>query len=536
MMSRPLLDVQGLRVGLPGSGDRRHAVKDLSFQVAAGETLCIVGESGSGKSVTALALLGLMPRGLRLEAGAALLEGQDLLAASPAELRAVRGQRASMIFQEPMTALNPVWTIGSQMLEVWSSHTRLNAAERREAMLGALADVRLPDPERIAACYPHQLSGGQRQRVMIAMALALRPSLLIADEPTTALDVTTQARILQLIKDMQAKCGMGVLFITHDFGVVADISDRALVMHHGEAVEAGATAAVLRAPQHGYTQRLIAAVPSLTPPDEARPHEAAAILSVSGVTKRFRTRSAGLGQPHTLIAVNAASLELRKGETLGIVGESGSGKSTLARIVLGLETADEGHIVFEGKTLNAASTAAWREARQRLQVVFQDPWGSLNRRRQVGDIIAQGPINYGMSKSEARERARALLLLVGLSEAAADRYPHEFSGGQRQRISIARALALEPKVLIADEAVSALDVSVQAQVLSLLRDLRARFGLSMLFITHDLRVAAQTCDRLIVMRKGEIVETGLVQDIFANPQHDYTRLLFEAAPGRTALA
>jgi peptide/nickel transport system ATP-binding protein len=439
-----------------------------------------------------------------------------------------------MIFQEPMTALNPVMTIGNQIDEVFRFHVNMSSNERVQQSLKLLDDVHLPDPEKIISAYPHELSGGQRQRAMIAMALALDPKILIADEPTTALDVTTQAQILKLIKEMQLAYNTGVLFITHDFGVVADIADRVAVMQEGRIVETGTVKKVLNAPEHPYTQGLIAAVPRLNP-REARASSDETALEVHGLNKVFGGDRGlfGFGVPkRKVIAVKDVEFDLRRGETLGIVGESGSGKSTLARCIIRLLENDGGKIVLEGIDLNELERAAMRPWRSKIQMIFQDPFASLNPRIKAGDIIAQGPVIQGDSKDVARERARELISIVGLDERAFDRYPHEFSGGQRQRVGIARALALNPEILIADEPVSALDVSIQAQILSLLDKIRDQMNLSMIFITHDLRVAAQVCDRLAVMRYGEIVETGATADVFSAPQHSYTKALLAAVPGQ----
>ena len=465
-----------------------------------------------------------------MTAGRIGFEGADLRHATPAAMRALRGARIGTVFQEPMTALNPLMRVGDQVAEVMQVH-KANPSGTRVAEL--LEAVGLPDPARIARAYPHALSGGQRQRVMIAMALALEPAILIADEPTTALDVTTQKQILTLIRDIQRRRGTGVLFITHDFGVVAEIADRVAVMQRGVIVEQGTADTVLRAPQHPYTRALIAAVPHRAA--DAAPRPCKENRPVLSLVSRRQDLSAGRGlfRPGRVVpAVQAATLDIRRGETLGLVGESGSGKSTLARCVVRLVVADEGAIRFDGTDLRPLGRAGWQPYRKRIQMVFQDPFASLNPRRRVGDILAEGPVAHGMPRAQARARAAELLALVQLDPGAAGRFPHEFSGGQRQRIGIARALAMDPELLIADEPVSALDVSVQAQVLALLEDLRVRLGLTMLFITHDLRVAAQICDRIAVMRRGVIVEQGRTDAVFANPAHEYTKALLDSVPGR----
>jgi len=526
-----ILTLDAVSVSLPKNADRPHAMSEVSLSLSANEILCVVGESGSGKSMTANAVMRLLPPGVAIDGGRILFEGRDLAGLSEPDMRKVRGAGIAMIFQEPMTALNPLITIGDQIGEMFQLHTDLGKAQIRDKAQALLEEVRIPDPVAAAKAYPHELSGGQRQRAMIAMALALDPRVLIADEPTTALDVTTQAQILELIRDLQRRKGTAVLFITHDFGVVAEIADRVAVMSQGRVVEQGSAEAVLGNPQHPYTKQLIAAVPPLKAPP---PRELASepILTIEHVSKTYRTGGfLGRGQRVTH-AVKDVSLVLPKGATLGIVGESGSGKSTLARCLVRLIDPDSGAIRIEGIDLASLSKSELRAETRHIQMVFQDPFASLNPRRKAGDAVAQGLIVHGTPRAEALERARDLFALVGLAPSAIDRYPHEFSGGQRQRIGLARALALEPRVLVADEPVSALDVSVQAQVLKLLADLRARLGLSIVFITHDLRVAAQVCDLVAVMKNGEVVEAGQIGEVFGNPQHAYTKALLASIPGR----
>lgn len=534
-MTNTLLKISNVDISLPEGSERLLAVENLCIDLAPGETLCIVGESGSGKSLTARALMGLLPAPhVRVSQGQINFCGEDLTKVSERRLREIRGSEISMIFQEPMTALNPVMTIGGQIDEIFRYHVSMSAAERRKRAIQLLDDVQLPDPAQIVNSYPHELSGGQRQRAMIAMALALEPKILIADEPTTALDVTTQAQILKLISDMQAVHQTGVLFITHDFGVVADIADRVAVMQYGHVVETGTVDKVLNHPEHPYTQALISSVPSLVPrPARARSEET--VLEVQNVNKTFGGGSSffNFGKPSRVVhAVKDVTIELRRGETLGVVGESGSGKSTLARCIIRLMDSDSGKIILDGVNICDLNRAEMRPWRAKIQMVFQDPFASLNPRVKVGQIIRQGPIIQGATQEEAEARTLELLEIVGLDERAFNRYPHEFSGGQRQRIGIARALALNPEILVADEPVSALDVSIQTQILSLLDEIRTKMNLSMVFITHDLRVAAQVCDRLAVMRYGEIVETGATADIFDAPQHSYTRDLLAAVPGQ----
>ncbi|MBU6285493.1 MAG: ABC transporter ATP-binding protein [Betaproteobacteria bacterium] len=528
----PVLEVKHLHIALPSEGDRRHAVSAVNFTVGRGEIVCLVGESGSGKSVIAQSVMGLLPKSLPVSDGRILLEGEDITHAPLSRLRELRATRMSMIFQEPMTALNPVMRCGEQIDEVLRAHTKLSESERKKKIIAMIEEVSLPDPERMFRAFPHQLSGGQRQRIMIAMALVLEPVLLIADEPTTALDVTTQAQILHLISELQRKHGTGVLFITHDFGVVAEIADRVAVLRLGDLVEIGPKDALLMRPQHDYTKMLIAAVPGIHPKSKARQADAPVVLQVSGLDKRYGGQGWFNAKHQEVHAAKSVSFTIRKGETLGIVGESGSGKSTVARCVVRLIDPSAGSIDLEGNDLARLSGAKLRALRKRVQIVFQDPYRSLNPRRTVGETIMEGPMNFGLSREEAARRARSLMAWVRMDASVLNRYPHQFSGGQRQRISIARALAMEPELLIADEAVSALDVSVQAQVLELLEEIRQRLNLAMLFITHDLRVAAQVCDDIVVMSKGEVVEYGPALEVFNAPKHAYTKSLFAAAPGR----
>ena len=528
----PVLDIRGLSVTLPKGADRKYAIENISLSVGQGEIVCVVGESGSGKSVSAQTVMGLIPRkDLTPVAGEIFLQGEDLLKKSETELRQLRGVKMAMIFQEPMTALNPVMRVGDQIGEMLEIHTDMSANERRDRIIEVMNDVGLPDVNQMIDSYPHQLSGGQRQRIMIAMALALEPALLIADEPTTALDVTTQAQILDLIKDIQKRHGTGVLFITHDFGVVAEIADRVVVMQNGNVVEQGTAAQILKKPREPYTKMLIGSVPSLTPPKRKAITSGEPILATHGLEKIYG-KPGWFGGGRVVHAAKHVELEVRRGETLGVVGESGSGKSTVARCIVRLIDPTSGEVLIDGNDIATMSQAELRSYRRNVQVVFQDPYRSLNPRRTVGQSIVEGPMNFGTSHNEALKRASDLMEIVGLSVKALDRFPHQFSGGQRQRICIARALAMEPKVLIADEAVSALDVSVQAQVLKLLDDVRKQFDLAMLFITHDLRVAAQICDRIMVMQQGEVVEQGRTASVYAKPQHPYTKLLLDAAPGR----
>ncbi|WP_246215825.1 ABC transporter ATP-binding protein [Microvirga makkahensis] len=529
--SDPILKIEHLVVETTG---RRPAtiLNGISLEIGNGETVCLVGESGSGKSVTSLATIGLLPKSaLAARQGRILLEGEDLLTAGSSRLKELRATRMSMIFQEPMTALNPVLTVGRQIEEVLQAHSSLGAQEQRRRVLDMMEHVHLPDVERIYRSYPHQLSGGQRQRIMIAMALILRPKLLIADEPTTALDVTTQKQILKLIRELQDALGTSVLFITHDMGVVADIADRVCVMHHGSIVEEGSTDEILRTPRQDYTRDLLTSVPALMPREPRAEKSGEAILEIIGLGKIYSARSLFRPRQDT-VAADQVNLVLRRGRTLGIVGESGSGKSTVARCAMRLIEPTSGSIRIGGEEISHLPRRALHPYRKRIQMIFQDPNRSLNPRLKVGESITEGPINYGVPRPNAVARAKELLELVGLPVDAIDRHPHQFSGGQRQRIAIARALAMEPDVLVADEAVSALDVSVQAQVLDLLDDIQERLGVAILFITHDLRVAAQICDDVAVMQKGRVVEYGPAEHVLRHPQQDYTRELLDAAPGK----
>ncbi|WP_313688315.1 ABC transporter ATP-binding protein [Pantoea sp.] len=512
-------------------------LQDISFRIHAGETLCLVGESGSGKSVTSLATLGLLPKGaLKVTGGRILLDGEDVLQVSNSRQKALRGSHMAMIFQEPMTALNPVLTVGRQIDEVLQTHTGLGAAERHARVMDALSQVHLPDITRIYGAYPHQLSGGQRQRIMIAMALVLEPRLLIADEPTTALDVTTQQQILKLIRELQQKHGTAVLFITHDMGVVVDIADRVCVMRKGNIVESGGLEQVLSQPREDYTKALLAAVPGLAPRPARKAISPQVVLDVVELGKIYRAKGGLLSwfgkRRAGTRALDDVTFSLKRGRTLGIVGESGSGKSTMARCVMRLLTPDEGAIRITGNDISELSPAGLKPHRKRIQMIFQDPNRSLNPRISIGKSLVEGPMNHGVSFAEAWARGQELLELVGLPADAIERFPHQFSGGQRQRIAIARALAMEPDVIVADEAVSALDVSVQAQVLQLLDDIQRRLGVAILFITHDLRVAAQLCDDVLVMQHGKVIEYGAAADVLGAPQHPYTQQLMGAVPGK----
>ncbi len=527
-----VLKIRKLKVGLTGRPDAPPVLNEIDLDIRAGETHCLVGESGSGKSVTSLATMGLLPKdALEVQGGLIDLEGFEITNATAAQMRDLRAQRVAMIFQEPMTALNPVLRVGEQIEEVLNMHTDLSKSEAKARTIDIMEQVHLPDVQRVYSAFPHQLSGGQRQRIMIAMALVLDPDLLIADEPTTALDVTTQLQILKLIEEMQERHGTAVLFITHDMGVVAEIADTVSVMQKGEIVESAPIRELLTNPQKDYTRKLLKAVPNLAPRPARAVSEKEAVLNVD----RLEMTYGGGGWFRKSEGVRAArdvTFDIAPGRTLGIVGESGSGKSTVARCIMRLIDPTGGEVTVAGTEISRLSRRHLQPHRKHLQIVFQDPYRSLNPRWTVARSLCEGPINFGTPKSEAMDRAAELMELVDLPKDALDRYPHQFSGGQRQRIAIARAVAMKPDLLVADEAVSALDVSVQAQVLDLLDDVQDRFGIAMLFITHDLRVAAQICDDVLVMQKGQVVEQGAAAGVLADPRHDYTRSLIEAAPGR----
>ena len=521
----PILAVEGLSIALPKGADRAFAVEDASLELRRGEILCVVGESGSGKSALSGAIMGAPAPGLKVVGGSVRLKGQELTKLSERAWCRIRGNRIAMIFQEPMASLNPAVPVGLQIMEVFELHAKLSVAERRERALALIRSMQLPDPERIAASFPHQLSGGQCQRVIIAMALAMNPEVLIADEPTTALDVTTQAQVLKLIRELRTLHGHTILFITHDFGVVAEIADRIAVMRHGRIIEMGEARQVLTQPQHPYTKELLAAVPSLVPPadqGEVMAPAAKPVLAVTGLQKSY-------GRVH---AVNEISFDLERGTTLSVVGESGCGKSSLARILVRLTAPTSGRVDVNGKCFLTLTGGELRSSCRAVQMIFQDPFGSLNPLRTAGAVIARAAVLAGADVRTARERAGELFDRVGLPREGLQRRPAAFSGGQKQRIGIARALAMNPDVLIADESLSALDASSQAQILALLRKLQNELGLAILLITHDLRVAAQISHRIAVMQAGRIVEIGPAERVINSPEHPYTRELLESAPGR----
>ena len=518
-MADALLEVRKLSVDFHTARGTVHAVRNVSWSINRGETLAVLGESGSGKSVSASAVMNLLDiPPAQIVSGEILFEGKDLLKAGQEERRALNGKRIAMIFQDPLSHLNPVYTVGWQIVEMMTAHGRPADAARARA-LELIARVGLPEPKQAMRKYPHQFSGGQRQRLMIAMALMLKPDILIADEPTTALDVTIQADVLALLKELQAETGMGLVLITHDLGVVAEIADRVVVMSQGEIVEAGTPRNIYHNATHPYTRKLIAAAPG----KGAVKYVDAAAPVLLDVQKLHKTYGG-------LTALNDVSLLLHKGQSLAVVGESGSGKSTLAKTLLRLEAADSGAALWKGRNLIAMSARELLGVRREIQMVFQDPTQSLNPRMSVYDLIAEGWDIHRLipDKVARRRRVAELLEQVGLLPEHAQRYPHQFSGGQRQRIAIARALALEPDLIICDEAVSALDVSIQAQVIALLDDLRKRLGISFLFIAHDLGVVRDFADTVVVMKSGEIVERGPTSLIFDNPRHPYTQRLLAA--------
>ena len=525
----PLIDVRELSIAFAQGSERNVVVDRVSFRLEKGRALALVGESGSGKTVTAQALVRLLPQpAASYPTGEILFRGHDVLKMSEGELREMRGAEVTMVFQEPMTSLNPLHTIARQIGEIIALHHGRPAATKAR-IVELLSDVGIVDPGHRLGAYPHQLSGGQRQRVMIAMALANRPDLLIADEPTTALDVTVQAQILKLLKDLQAKFGMALLFITHDLNVVRRIADDVIVMQQGRIVEAGRTADVFADPRHPYTKALLAAEPKGEPPPEDR--SAPTIASADNLKVWFPIRR-GLFRRTVghVKAVDGVSLSVREGETVGVVGESGSGKTTLGHAMLRL-IRSEGPIAYCGRAIDGLNAKAMRPLRREMQIVFQDPFGSLSPRMSVAEIVEEGLIAQG-SKLDAAERRRLAeraLADTGLDPSTLDRYPHEFSGGQRQRIAIARAMALDPKFVVLDEPTSALDMSIQAQIVDLLRELQKRRRLAYLFISHDLRVVRALASEIIVMRHGKVVESGEAKAMFANPQSDYTRALFAAA-------
>lgn len=528
-MADVLLTVKNLTLAF---GLAKPVINQISFTIRAGETFALVGESGSGKSLTALSVLRLLPANARLQCDAIDLDGSNLLMLPELDVCRIRGRRIAMIFQDPMTSLNPVMSIGAQIAEVIQLHFALDRKATQQRVLQLLDQVEIPDPEQKYAHYPHQLSGGQRQRVMIAMALAGEPELLIADEPTTALDVTIQAQILQLLEKIQSQNGMALWLISHDLALVSNVADRIAVMQQGEIVETGDSDNFFRAPKHAYTQKLLASLPQMAHcRQQQRQH--APLLQIDDfkvyypIKKGFFKRVVGFVK-----AVDGVNLQLQQGKTLALVGESGCGKTTLGKAMLNLITSHSGRVILDGVELNTLKGEALRKKRAEIQIVFQDPYSSMNPRMLISDIIAEGMIALlpDITPSQRRQTVQQLLQQVGLPEDAATRYPHEFSGGQRQRICIARALAVQPKLIVCDEPTSALDVSVQAQIIQLLKDLQQRLNISYLFITHDLAVVAEIADEVAVMQQGKIIEQGPVNQVLKQPEENYTRQLLQAVP------
>ena len=529
---RPIIDARNVAVDFKVEGGTVRAVRDVSFQLYRGETVAIVGESGSGKSVTARTIMGLLSKRAKTSPQSRIdYDGENVLAFAERRRRKLRGDRISMIFQEPMSSLNPVYTVGSQIVEAIRVHRRIGRRAAMAEALELLRHVRIPDPEARLNQYPHQLSGGQRQRVMIAMALANKPDVLIADEPTTALDVTVQAQILNLIRALQQEMGMAVILITHDLTVVRQFSDYVYVMSQGEVKEHNTTEALFANPVHPYTRRLLASEPRGAA--NPLPADSPVILAGKDVRVGFTLRKGGFFKPEysQLLAVNDLSISLRRHETLGLVGESGSGKTTFGQALIRLIDADAGEISFDGEPIQNRSRAEMRPLRSRMQIVFQDPFSSLNPRMSVGQIIEEGLVVNGLGETrrERIDRVREALSAAGLPTDILSRFPHEFSGGQRQRIAIARAVALEPEFILLDEPTSALDLSVQAQIIDLLRKLQDERGLSYLFISHDLKVVRALCHRVVVMQHGRIVEEGPVEDVLTRPRTPYTERLVRAA-------
>ncbi|MBZ9738119.1 MULTISPECIES: ABC transporter ATP-binding protein [unclassified Mesorhizobium] len=539
MTTNPILTITNLSVSVRGEEGSREVVSNLSLALARGETLCIAGESGSGKSMTALAIMQLLPQpAARISAGSIHLADTDLTTLDERRMRHIRGDRIAMIFQEPMTSLNPVLSIGRQLTESIEAHTSLSPTQARRRAIEALKAVRISEAESRLRQFPHELSGGMRQRVMIAMALALEPDVLIADEPTTALDVTVQGEVLELLRDLQKKHGTSVILITHDMGVVAEMADRVIIMRHGRMVEEGKTSDIFARPRADYTRELLAAVPRIgsgvgrqASKEIAEAAMPANVADIKDLHVRFDLHGGIFGQVTRRVhAVEGVSFSIAPNETLALVGESGCGKSTTAKALAGL-VPYSGDIVVGGRNLSGLGRDERKAVRRDVQMIFQDPFASLDPRMRVGDLVAEPLLIHGIaSKQERRERVAALFDRVGLSSDQMEHYPHEFSGGQRQRVCIARALALRPKLIIADESVSALDVSVQARVLDLLKELQREFGVAYLFISHDMAVVENISDRVAVMYLGQIVEMGTRDQVFSNPRHPYTRRLIEAVP------
>lgn len=559
-MNKPLLSVQNLEISFKKEGIYTAVIKNISYDLQQNEILGIVGESGSGKSVSSLAIMGLLPVNIsKISEGEILFDSKDVGDLSEKELQQLRGNEIAMIFQEPMSSLNPSLKCGFQVQEILLQHTKLSTAETKSETLLLFEKVKLPNPEILFDKYPHEISGGQKQRVMIAMAIACKPKLLIADEPTTALDVTVQKEIIQLLKDIQLETGMSIIFISHDLSLVSEIAHRVLVMYRGEIVEQGEVKQIFKNPQHNYTKALIASRPSLdfrlkrlptiqdflddtinaevvTPEDRTRFHDKlysqTAILEVVNVEKEYFSTAGFFGKKSGFKAVNHVSFKLYEGETLGLVGESGCGKSTLGNAILQLDKATAGQILYRGQDITKLGKSEIKKLRKEIQIIFQDPYSSLNPRIPIGQAIMEPMKVHGLYKNDKERKAKTLEILerVGLGADYFNRYPHEFSGGQRQRIGIARTIALQPKLIVCDESVSALDISVQAQVLNLLNELKENFGFTYIFISHDLAVVKYMSDQVLVMNKGKIEEIADADELYANPQKAYTKMLIDAIP------
>lgn len=559
-MKTPLLQIDHVTVAFKKEGNWTPIVKNSSFQLHENEILGIVGESGSGKSVTSLAIMGLLPKAIsKISEGAILFEGKNIADLTPKELQKFRGNDVAMIFQEPMSSLNPSLKCGYQVAEILQQHTSLSKKEIKQEVIALFEKVKLPDPEVIFDKYPHQISGGQKQRVMIAMAIACKPKILIADEPTTALDVTVQKEIILLLKELQQQTRMSILFISHDLSLVSEIANRVLVMYKGEIVEQGAAHQIFKNPQHNYTRALIASRPSLevrvkrlptiqnfldnsidntiiTPEERAENHKKlyaqTPLLEVQNVEKEYFSTAGLFGKKTAFKAVNNVSFAIYEGETLGLVGESGCGKSTLGNTILQLDKATAGRILYKGKDITNLTTSEIRSLRKEIQIIFQDPYSSLNPRIPVGKAIMEPMQVHGLYENDTERKQKTIEILerVGLGEEYFNRYPHEFSGGQRQRIGLARTIALQPKIIVCDESVSALDISVQAQVLNLLNELKENFGFTYIFISHDLAVVKYMSDQVLVMNKGKIEEMADADILYADPQKDYTKKLIAAIP------
>lgn len=560
MPNKKLIEVEGLNISFFKNKVEKQIIKHISFKIETNEIVAVVGESGSGKSISSLALMGLLPKHIsKITSGAITFEDTNLVGISEKEFQAIRGKDIAMIFQEPMSSLNPSMRCGKQVEEILKQHTNLSTSEIKFEVINLFEKVKLPHPERICKSYPHEISGGQKQRVMIAMAIACKPKLLIADEPTTALDVTVQKEILELLKTIQTETKMSVLFISHDLSLVSELADRVLVMYQGAIVEQGKTKEIFNTPKHNYTKALIAARPStafrlkqlptisdfmaghvnnaiISKEERIKNHEKLyaqqPLLEIINVEKTYFSKTGWFSKDQAFNAVDDVSFKVFPGETLGLVGESGCGKSTLGNAILQLDKVTSGRILYKGQDIINLSRSEMRTLRKDIQIIFQDPFASLNPRLTVGNAILE-PMkvhNFGDSNKDRKEKVIAILEKVGLDASAFDRYPHEFSGGQRQRIGIARTIALEPQLIVCDESVSALDISVQAQVLNLLNDLKAQFGFTYIFISHDLAVVKYMADQLLVMNKGKIEEIGDADIIYASPQKNYTKKLIHAIP------